>query len=365
VTNAALAPAHDTAATRPLELVRTSLGGPEWRDLVAADSAALPFHHPAWASLLADCYGYRSFGLGLRESGERRLLAGLPIVETALPVRKPRWISLPFSDVCPPLLADGAPRELLVRLEDEADALRRNVGVASLEVRSAPAGHRAATTVDAVLHTLQLERDPDAVFKRFKPKQVRHPIRVAERKGVTVRRAEREADLTETFYDLHVATRRRLGVPVQPRRYFRLLWQRIVEPGLGFVLIATVDGAPIAASVFLTWNGTVSYKYSASDNRAWALRPNNAVLWHAIRWGCETGCRAFDFGRSDLDNEGLRSFKSHWGGDETPLAYAYFGVEPSRAGAAGRTRSLAATVIRRSPPFVCRAAGRALYRYAA
>jgi CelD/BcsL family acetyltransferase involved in cellulose biosynthesis len=116
--------------------------------------------------------------------------------------------------------------------------------------------------------------------------------------------------------------------------------------------------------VFLRWNGTVIYKHSASDPSAWGLRPNNAVLWHAIRWACENGYSTFDLGRTDASNRGLRTFKRGWAVEEEPLSYAFIGRlsdRPDRGGAA----ALAATVIRRSPPFVCRALGEALYRFAA
>jgi lipid II:glycine glycyltransferase (peptidoglycan interpeptide bridge formation enzyme) len=172
-------------------------------------------------------------------------------------------------------------------------------------------------------------------------------------------------DLLSTFYSLHVATRRRLGTPVQPRRYFELLWERIIAPGHGFVLVAEAEGAPIAAAVFLAANGEIVYKYSASDTAAWSLRPNNALLWHAIKWGCENGYERFDFGRSELDNEGLRSFKRSWGAAELPLVVSTFGETGTRSAGTGPVGALAASLIRRSPEIACRAAGALLYRYAA
>ena len=201
-------------------------------------------------------------------------------------------------------------------------------------------------------------------MRSFKRSQVRRDIRKAEREGVTIRRAEASCDLTEVFYALHARTRRRLGVPVQPRRFFELLWTRIIEPGLGFVLLAYSGDVPVAGAVFLAWNGTIAYKYSASDPAFWRLCPNNLVIWTAIRWGCENGYRSFDFGRTDNENAGLRGFKSAWGATEEELYYATIGdarTEPSKH----RLERAAAAVIRRSPLWVCRTAGAVLYKYAA
>ena len=165
-------------------------------------------------------------------------------------------------------------------------------------------------------HVLPLTPDPDAVYRTFKRSQVQGAIEKGEREGTVVRRGTSPADLTRVFYELHTLTRRRHGVPVQPRRFFESMWRRIVEPGLGFVLVAEVDGRPAGAAVFLAWNGTVIYKYSAAVPELSRFRPTNVILWHAIRWACEHGYRRFDFGRMDLDNEGLRSFKRGWGTEE-------------------------------------------------
>jgi CelD/BcsL family acetyltransferase involved in cellulose biosynthesis len=357
---------HGTVMVRPTSeptrLVRIDLDDPAWANHVANDPHALPFHHPAWAQTLAECYRFRTFGLALTDF-DGQLIAGLPVVERRGLFGGRRWISLPFTDVCPPLV--GGDSHLQARLEVEIDAARREAGVGCVELRASPASSSAVAFDGGLRHTLQLDHDPETVYRRFKPKQVRHAIRYAERSGVIVSRAEREEDLCRTFYALHTATRRRLGVPVQPRRYFSLLWRRIVEPGLGFVLVARVRERPVAAAVFLAWNGTVVYKYSASDASAWNLRPNNAVLWHAMRWGCENGYSTFDFGRTDRANEGLRMFKRGWGAEEQPLPYASIGHAQAQSLGAGPVAGLGRAVIRRSPSFVCRAIGEALYRYAA
>src|SRR5206468_2476638 len=214
------------------------------------------------------------------------------------------------------------------------------------------------------VRVLRLASDPADVFRRFHRSQVQQRIVKAEREGVTVRRGRSKEDLTQTFYELHLNTRRRLGVPIQPRRYFELLWERILAPGRGFVLLAYWNGIPIAGAVFLAWHATITYKYSASRQEFWKLRPNNLVIWGAIRWGCENGFHTFDFGRTEPGNEGLRSFKRGWGTAEAMLSYATLcGREPTNA------RSRAAQMLRRPiqnmPPWFCRLVGELAYRHAA
>jgi lipid II:glycine glycyltransferase (peptidoglycan interpeptide bridge formation enzyme) len=213
------------------------------------------------------------------------------------------------------------------------------------------------------MHTLGLSPDQGQVFRAFKP-SVQRAVLKAEREGVAVRFANDPSELVRTFYELHMATRARLGIPVQSRRYFRLFWQSLIASGLGFVLLASAGGRTVAGAVFLAWNGTITYKYGASSPEFWGLRPNNLLFWTAIKWGCMNGYRTFSFGRTDIKDEGLRKFKQGWGTLEEPLVYSTLGDVPSEA-ATARLAALLRPIMRRMPPWVCRAVGELAYKYAA
>jgi CelD/BcsL family acetyltransferase involved in cellulose biosynthesis len=340
------------------ELAALEIGDSRWTGFVQNSREALPFHRPEWARLLADCYGYRVFAFAHHDAAGRTA-AGLPILEVKSPFSGRRWVSLPFTDYCPPLATSAQASASLV---DQLDTERRARGIARLEVRAPVVGSNVHRRSTAVMHTLRLGPDPDAVFRTFKASVQRAVLR-AEREGVIVRRADTPTELVDTFYGLHTITRARLGVPVQPRRYFRLLWRSLIDPGLGFVLLASTGGVTVAGAVFLAWNGTIIYKYGASSPAYWKLRPNNLLFWTAIRWGCENGYRAFDFGRTDLEDEGLRSFKRGWGTLEEPLVYSTIGDVPAESSKA-RLTSILRPVIRRMPPWFCRFVGELAYKYA-
>jgi lipid II:glycine glycyltransferase (peptidoglycan interpeptide bridge formation enzyme) len=212
-------------------------------------------------------------------------------------------------------------------------------------------------------HELALDGDPAEIMARFDRSQVQRGIRKAHREGVRVRWGSSRGDV-EVFYSLHLATRRRLGVPIQPRAFFDGLWERLLEPGLGAIVISEIDDRPVAAAVFLGWRDTLVYKFGASDRDAWSYRPNHALFWDAIRWACEKGFAVLDFGRTDLDNDGLRGFKGGWGTLESPLVYSTLGeLRPVRAG--GAAAKALGGLIRHSPEIVCRQLGERFYRYVA
>jgi CelD/BcsL family acetyltransferase involved in cellulose biosynthesis len=137
----------------------------------------------------------------------------------------------------------------------------------------------------------------------------------------------------------------------------------IIAAGLGYVSIAEWNGQAIAAAVFLVFNQTVIYKYGASDPLALELRPNELILDEAIRQGAQEGRRFFDFGVTAKSNQGLRRFKSKWGAVESDAHYVYFAGQPRPRPEDSRLVRLASSVIRRSPPVVCRLLGEALYRF--
>jgi CelD/BcsL family acetyltransferase involved in cellulose biosynthesis len=341
-------------------MITLDLSDHRWLEFVEQCPTATTFHHPSWARLVARCYGYRVFALAQMDAGGR-IDAGLPVVEVHRPLGPRRWVSLPFTDQCAPLARSTVDWNCLV---EGLDTARREAGISSLEIRSSLEGPGAQAGQVGVAHTLRLDPDPDLLTPKFRRPSVRRQIKSAARDGVVVQREQSSSALTDAFYRLHLQTRRRLGVPIQPRRYFELLWQEVIEPGLGFVLLAYANDVPVAGAVFLAWNGTVSYKYGASDAAAWRLHPNHLLMWTAIRWGCENGFQTFDFGRSDLESMGLRQFKDSWGSQEAALLYTTLGERGARP-AEGRMQAAVGTIVRRSPPWVCQVMGELLYKYAA
>jgi CelD/BcsL family acetyltransferase involved in cellulose biosynthesis len=341
------------------EALQLDLDDVRWRAFTAACPSASPFHHPVWARVLADTYGYPGFAVALADA-DGRLLAGAPFLDITTLTRKRRWISLPFTDECP-LLADDplSTGRLLAALQ----GAHPGAAAPRIEVRGAALEPGWRASAPAVTHTLELDGDPAIVRRRFSRSQVLRSIRRAERENLAVRVASSANEL-DAFWALHLRTRRRQGVPVQPRRFFDLLWARMIEPGLGSILLTYAGKTPVAAALFLTWNGTTIYKFGASDPEAWPLRPNHLLFWTAIQQSCERRDTLFDFGRTDLTNDGLRAFKNSWGAIERPLVYSTWASGDDGGGEGVVGRVLAAG-IRRGPRWVCRGAGEMLYRYAA
>jgi len=346
------------------EVVLRPIRDRRWSSFVANHPSALSFHDPSWAEMLAECYGFQAYCLSVEDAASR-IIAGLPVIEVPRPSMRPRWVSLPFTDRCPPLLADGADAadpELAQRLDEARRAFR----VGRLELRGeVPRAQPAGTFLT---HHVPLDRSAEDVYASFHANQVRRNIRRAEKAGVTVRQGTGESDLTEVFYRLHTRTRQRLGLAVQPRRYFQLLWRHMLEPGHGTVMIAELGGTPVAAMVLLASSAACIYKYGASDERHWPARPNHLLFWTAIQWAMAQGCPTFDFGRTDVGHDGLRDFKSRWGSVEGRLTYSVLEdrvqapVPSRRRGRGAVPPAVRSWVIRHGPDIIPRALGELQYR---
>jgi len=331
-----------------------------WADLVATSPTAEIFHDPLWLALLRDEYGYELSASCVVADG--RIEAALPFARIKSRLTGNRLVALPFSDTCGPRLAADAGLEALGELGEAAAAQAATEGL-DLTVHSAMPSLGSGGTVAErfVRHEMQLPADPDEAEKMIS-KSLRQGARKARREGLEIERRSDRGGL-EAFYGLHLETRRRLGVPTQPKSFINR-FESLFDAGLGSVCLVVDAGEPIAAAVFLTHRDTVTYKYGASAASALKKRPNNLLFTEAIRDSAERGFAKFDFGRTDLDNEGLRKFKCRLGGEELPLSYTYLGeADPAPAGAPSLRERAMTRTIQRSPAVVGRLAGQVLYRH--
>ena len=331
---------------------------PKWANFVYNHSGAEVFHHPAWIKLIAECYGYCSFVI-VAQNSEGNIVGGLPVVDVKSWLTGHRWVSLPFSDFCPPIFQDNAVLKFM--LEYLIGQYKQRL-IPMVEIRY------SVTQQDSIhqfseyfRHTLKLNNDPDIVYYSFDKTRVREPIRQAMKRGVEIRQATCKQDIL-TFYHMLVKTRQHLGVPVQPMRYFELLWDNIIDQDLGFLLLAFSGNTPIGGTVCLNFKNILTAKYNASTPENWRLRANNLLYWSAIKWGCEHGYQVFDWGRTDLHNESLRDFKCGWGSEEEILHYSVLAdCLPAAKLSGGMNQRLMASVIQNSPAWVCRMIGELLY----
>jgi lipid II:glycine glycyltransferase (peptidoglycan interpeptide bridge formation enzyme) len=229
-------------------------------------------------------------------------------------------------------------------------ALDDNVKKADVDARMVALGFRPSGRLQpARTIVLDIGQGEDELLKAMKPK-TRYNLRLAGRRGVTIRRAETLDDLRAFFSLLEVTgTRDEFGIHTFP--YYRHLWDTFGPGGSNTLLILLADhpdeaerqSGPIAGLLALRFGHEAIYMYGASDNRGREHMPNYLLQWEAIRWARQNECTIYDFwGIPDPPTEddsgeegtainarsGLRGvywFKKGFGGREIdyPGAYDY------------------------------------------
>ncbi|MDQ6626242.1 MAG: GNAT family N-acetyltransferase, partial [Verrucomicrobiota bacterium] len=310
----------------------------EWDQLVAKHADATVFHTSAWSRVLRETYRHEP--LRLRFTAESRTDGLIALHEVRSAITGRRGVSLPFSDLCPPLGIGESNDQTLVQ---EIAALADERKWEYFELRGAAFLRKIApSAANFYGHTLDLTPGFDEIEEQFAPAVGRN-IRKARRSEVRVEITRTEEAILQ-FYGLLARTRRRHGVPPQSRRFFRNIYRHLLKPGLGFVALAHRHGTAIAGAVFFQFGANAVYKFGASDERQQEFRANNLVMREAIRHLSVSGARNLHFGRTAVDNDGLRRFKLAWGAQEEMIDYFRFErasgswstAEPDLAGRARR-----------------------------
>lgn len=121
----------------------------------------------------------------------------------------------------------------------------------------------------------------------------RYNIRLAERKGVTVRVGGR-ADL-RPWYQVLLETAARDRFLVRSYEYFEQIWEHLVERGYARLFLAEYQGELIAGTLAFLFGDKCWYIYGASSNEHRNVMPNYLLQWEMIKWAKASGCALYDF----------------------------------------------------------------------
>jgi lipid II:glycine glycyltransferase (peptidoglycan interpeptide bridge formation enzyme) len=175
---------------------------------------------------------------------------------------------------------------------------------------------------------IDLSGGEDRLFEAM-DSSVRRGVRKAESSPLRLDCSHTPEAMRE-FYELYCRTRRRLGVPPQPYRFFEAIARHVLGAGHGEVIGVRINGRLVAGGVFFHYGEVATFKFGASDAASQEHRPNNLVMWEAMRRYAARGCRSLHLGRTSMGNEGLRRFKLGFGAREERLEYRRFHYATNR-----------------------------------
>ncbi len=294
------------------------LSDSRWDELVAEHPSASAFHERGWLEALARTYGYEPFVLTTAPLGQR-LNDGVVLCRISSWMTGTRLVSLPFADHCEPLLSDLEESRIFTAwLTNECDTKhQRYVEFRSLqEVRFAEFGLQPFRSY--WFHELDLRGSLEQLFRRLHKNSFQRKIQRAEKERLTYE-AGQSPELLDEFYRLLLMTRRRHHLLPQPRIWFRNLIECMGDKVE--IRLARKNAVPITAILTLRHGSTLVYKYGCSDARLHNLGGMPFLLWRLIEECKAAGVQKIDFGRSDLDHDGLIVFKDRLGATKKLLTY--------------------------------------------
>lgn len=146
---------------------------------------------------------------------------------------------------------------------------------------------------------IDLERSEEELLANMKQK-TRYNINLSLRKGVTIRLGA-PADI-DVLLRMYAETSIRDGFVIRNEAYYRAVWstfmanrltERMDQP-MAEVLVADVDGVPVAGVIVFRFAGKAWYLYGMSRMVHREKMPNYLLQWEAIKRSKAAGCKTYD-----------------------------------------------------------------------
>lgn len=294
-----------------MEITRLEAADREkFNDFVASSPYGDVLQTWEWGDLKAET-GWKPLRVAVVDS-QGRYQATASILARSLPVRGRSIFYAPRG----PILADPGRTDVFQCLLAGIGRLAREHGAVLLKVdppvpadeghadgwrrlltgygfRHVSRGRGFESTQPRFVMVLDLEPGLDQLLANCDPK-TRYNIRLAARKGVTVRRATAPEDL-RTFYRLLEITAARDGFGIRDFSYFEGIRRHLMTRGLAALFLAEYQGQALAGAINFQFGPRTWYVYGASANEHRGVMPNHALQWGLITQARETGSRLYDF----------------------------------------------------------------------
>ena len=307
---------------------------------------------------LAHTYGYEPFALTSSSANE-------PLNDAVVLCRISSWItgkrlvSLPFADHCELLLRQPEDAQEFVEwLQAECD--RRHCRYIELRSRTQSSHYGMQAGESYYFHALDLAPSLERLFEGLHKDSSQRKIRRAEKEGIQCN-AGRSPYHVHEFYRLMLMTRRRHRLFPQPFSWFQNLVACMGDKVQ--VWLAQQNQTTIAAVLTLQHRGSVIYKYGCSDEKYHKLGSMPFLFWKLIEESKAAGAAEIDFGRSDTGNEGLATFKDHFGARRQRLVYSQYSKSHQRVKTNRKGWEIFRPLLPILPDLLLCTGGRLLYRH--
>lgn len=150
---------------------------------------------------------------------------------------------------------------------------------------------------------IDIQGNEEEILARMKQK-TRYNIRLAEKKGVTVR----AWDDIKSFHKMMLITGGRDGFGVHSLEYYQRAYNLLHPKQMGELLVAEYEGKPLAALFVARHGKRAYYLYGASTDEERNRMPTYLLQWEAMKWAKARSCKEYDlWGVPDEDEVSLEA----------------------------------------------------------
>jgi len=268
--------------------------------------------------------------LGLYEEG--KLIGGATIILNSLPLGKSYW-HLPrgpiIDDQLPPDSYQGAWQFFIKEIVDQLN----KTSAVFIKIEP-PLEKYQQDKFDKVINEysftkekfvqpqdswyLDLLKSSEEILNNMHQK-TRYNIRLAEKKGVTVRVGQTKEDF-EKFWQLCEVTSGRDKFKSHVKNYYKGIFDKLVPSGFTKIYLAEFEGRALAANMVYSFGDMATYVHGASSSDNRNLMAPHLLQWRQIQDAINDGYKHYDFwGVAPDDSKeqnwaGITRFKKGFGG---------------------------------------------------
>jgi CelD/BcsL family acetyltransferase involved in cellulose biosynthesis len=301
--------------------IDASKEGEAWDAFLRGHRGGLIYHSIRYRELLVDHLGCESEYLVARESGEIRGV--LPLMWAADSGGRV-CNSLPFYGSHGSPVADGSDAERALvdayneRVTDGSTLAGTMIANPFLDHEPPPPVHEMTEERLSQVTPLPKRPDPEAVLEMIDP-SARRNVRKAKRLQFVV---DLDHDALVDLGSIHRDNLRTIGGLAKSEAFFAAV-PRHLRRGEDFDLwVARSNHSIVAGLLVLYFNRVVEYFTPAIEHEHRSSQPLSLVLLRAMLQAIDRGYELWNWGGTQVDQEGVYRFKRKWGARES--RYRYF-----------------------------------------
>jgi lipid II:glycine glycyltransferase (peptidoglycan interpeptide bridge formation enzyme) len=268
----------------------------DWNKFLAARPNAHLLQTGEWGELKS-AFGWKPVRIVIGEAGVQLLFRKLPLGSTIGYIPKATPDGSLWDEI-----DSITRRNRAIFLKLEADAWEDDIDSHSLittyQFRISPHNIQPPRTI-----LVDISGSEEDILARMKQK-TRYNIRLAEKKGVTVR----AWDDLESFHKMMLVTGGRDGFGIHSLEYYKRAYDLMHPKQMCEILLAEYEGKPLAALFVAGHGNRAYYLYGASTDEERNRMPTYLLQWEAMKWAKAHGCEEYDlWGVPDEDESMLEA----------------------------------------------------------